>query len=68
MDKISRVDAFSKIQEAIENGENHRANQMIKIVESSIMADRKGKGYYSDIKLGRDEKEAFWPSKRIFIM
>lgn len=59
MNKISRVDAFLGIVEAIDNGQSKRANQMMKVVENSIRSDKRNKEYSSNIELRRDEKSLF---------
>lgn len=59
MNKISRVDAFLGIVEAIDSGQSKRANQMMKVVENSIRSDKRNKEYSSNIELKRDEKSLF---------
>lgn len=59
MGKITQTQAFIEIAEAINNGQEKKANAMINIVGKSIAADNKRKEVNTNINLTRKEKVYF---------
>lgn len=59
MSSIDKVDAFIKIADAINSGENKRVNSVGKIVAKSIEQDMQKKSYSSSIDLKRKESKIF---------
>ena len=56
---IDKVDAFIKIAEAIEKGDNNRVNKMSQIIDKAIDKDLRENKYSAKIDLRRDEKKIF---------
>lgn len=57
--KIKRTRAFIEIIEAMNNGNEKKANAMVRIVSKSIAKTRREKGTSSEIALTRREKVYF---------
>lgn len=59
MGKISKSQAFIDIVQAINNGQDKKANDMINIVGRSIAADNRSKVINPNVELKKNEKAMF---------
>ncbi len=61
MSKITKVNAFYEIANAMCNGETTKANKMMRVVENSLASDKKKNAniYSSEINLKKEDKKKF---------
>lgn len=59
MKRISRIDALIQASEALQEKDFARANNIIKIIDSSIAKDKRHNTYSEYIELDRNEKKYF---------